>query len=682
MSENASLTASSLQPLLELADALKTAWRGGADPDLRAALEENSDLLQHRSLVVDLAYEVFCVHEERGLPFDVEHYCEELPAFRSQVREAIRGHQFLSDHPELFEVAEPEWPEPGASIEGVVVLRELGRGTFARAYLGRDENTGDRAVVLKLSPASSGEANTLGKLNHPAIGGVHWARRTGDFFVICMPFDGSTTLRDIIDRRVESAGGFNGQAVLNAIHVDDLEDSDERSASELRSIGSRDTYSAAVATIGISLADGLAYLHQKGMTHGDLKPSNVILGRGGRPRLIDFNLSQTRSGSLLRVGGTLPYMAPEQIGTLLGNRQIAVHSTAADVFSLGVVLFEALTGRLPKDLGDRTDSRELAEQLQTAWTSPAVPVRSVTPQIPRRLGDIVDSCLAIDPSTRPSARLLHEQLKRSLRPDHRVRNLLVASFLIAALGWQGTEFLMAPDVKSVQAQSETRFQRGCRLLRDGQTSLALAEFESHRLEVGGPKCLAYIAYCHSCQGHHAQAEALYGQAIENGYAEGWVYSNRAYSLAQMNPQPGVKLQEALELVTVAMARDPEVRAIQFNFAWIRFLSNLDSKTKRLDDPQCVQTILEVLKAGPSDADAQVVAARIFAASSADNLALKTQAIEFARKSIEMGRPVKAVVNDLVLRRHLLGQKEFEALTHLSDTPPQPALNLQHFNPVN
>src|SRR4051812_35505959 len=118
-----------------LADALKRAWRDGVPPDVRGVLRDHPELLRHRSLVGDLAYEEYCLREEAGRTPAADSFCRDLPAFRSDVREVIRGHRALCDHPELLGRAAVRWPEPGEVFEGFTVVRELGRGAFARAYL-------------------------------------------------------------------------------------------------------------------------------------------------------------------------------------------------------------------------------------------------------------------------------------------------------------------------------------------------------------------------------------------------------------------------------------------------------------------------------------------------------------------------------------------------------------------
>ena len=76
-----------------------------------------------------------------------------------------------------------------------------------------------------------------------------------------------------------------------------------------------------------------------GVTHGDLKPSNIVLGPGGHPYLIDFNLAAGDARVLHRYGGTLPYMPPERVRRLLGEPAEVGYPDRADVYSLGAVLY-------------------------------------------------------------------------------------------------------------------------------------------------------------------------------------------------------------------------------------------------------------------------------------------------------------------------------------------------------
>src|SRR5207249_3913891 len=110
------------------------------------------------------------------------------------------------------------------------------------------------------------------------------------------------------------------------------------------------SYVGAVLWLGARLAAGLAHAHERGVIHRDLKPANVLLTDDGQPMLLDFNLAadggpQSKVGAAAaRVGGTLPYMAPEQLRAFRGGPASVVDGRS-DLYALGLILFELLTGR-------------------------------------------------------------------------------------------------------------------------------------------------------------------------------------------------------------------------------------------------------------------------------------------------------------------------------------------------
>jgi eukaryotic-like serine/threonine-protein kinase len=144
-----------------------------------------------------------------------------------------------------------------------------------------------------------------------------------------------------------------------------------------------------VRRIGARLADALAHVHREGIVHRDLKPANVLIDRNGRPRLADFGIARALDGTAVTltgyVIGTAAYLAPEQVrGEDVGP--------AADVYALGLVLLEALTGR-------REYPGSLVESaLARLHRAPDIP-----DALPRNLRAALHAMTEPEPSARPTA---------------------------------------------------------------------------------------------------------------------------------------------------------------------------------------------------------------------------------------------------------------------------------------
>lgn len=155
-----------------------------------------------------------------------------------------------------------------------------------------------------------------------------------------------------------------------------------------------------VACLGIHLCSAIHYLHRHGILHLDLKPSNIVSERGFA-KILDLSIARP-PGRARRGAGTLQYMAPEQVhgGGLL--------SPATDVWGIGAVLFEALTGEMPfnRDV-EGEEEPETYEQLERR----AEPIRSHR-RVPADLARLVESCLEPDPAGRPAVL----ELMRGLEP--------------------------------------------------------------------------------------------------------------------------------------------------------------------------------------------------------------------------------------------------------------------------
>ncbi len=232
------------------------------------------------------------------------------------------AHFALKDEPvEAATQIDVERPllKPGASFRGFVVEDQLGAGGMGVVYRARQEDLG-RSVALKvLSPAIAAEpefaqrftreAKALGALSHPNIVHVYEYGREGDFFFLVMELVDGVSLRELMnDRRLAPAEALR---------------------------------------IVPQVCEALEYAHLQGVVHRDIKPENILVDRSGRVKIADFGLakmSRDAAPTLTRTDvamGTPQYMAPEQYE----NMKDVDHR--ADIYSLGVVLYELLTGELP-----------------------------------------------------------------------------------------------------------------------------------------------------------------------------------------------------------------------------------------------------------------------------------------------------------------------------------------------
>src|SRR5262249_54682051 len=151
-------------------------------------------------------------------------------------------------------------------------------------------------------------------------------------------------------------------------------------------------------SVGIvaQVADYLHYAHEKGFVHRDIKPANILLTKEGVPVLADFGIAVTQSeleGERSTTVGTMAYMAPEQLV------EQGRYDRRVDIYGLGVVLYELLTGGTP------FQGKSLWELRERILRSAHLPVRTFDPQLPVKLEEICGKCLEKSPAHRfPTAR--------------------------------------------------------------------------------------------------------------------------------------------------------------------------------------------------------------------------------------------------------------------------------------
>ncbi len=258
---------------------------------------------------------------------------------------------------------------PAVRIEGTRLLAELGRGAHTIVY--RAERNG-RAYAVKVvqtgvdkddATAFAREAALLASLRHPGLVEIYEVSQTeGRPYLIMELVEGRLLSRLIQEQRLD----------------------DTR-----------------VAAIGAQLADTLGVTHAAGLVHRDVKPDNVMVEPDGRVRLIDFGLA-TKVNTRIddEAVGTFLYSAPEQTGVL--HRPV---DGRADLYALGVVLFECLTGEVP------FTARNTGELIRMHLTAPIPDPRRIRPDVEPSLAAVVMRLMAKDPDDRyPSA----EQVQRDL----------------------------------------------------------------------------------------------------------------------------------------------------------------------------------------------------------------------------------------------------------------------------
>jgi serine/threonine protein kinase len=232
------------------------------------------------------------------------------------------------------------------------LLSVLGEGGGGRVYLAR-ERALDRLVALKVVPDAGIEANTLAQLEHDHIVRVFFQRTVKEprQRLICMQYVPGTTLERVVKQLRRASEEPTGEALLATIGALSGEGGplDVTVLSEREALGRADAL-AATCLIGAALARALAHAHQRGVIHRDVKPGNILLTPFGRPMLVDFDIAASAScRSRSRLGITHRYAAPEQLMAFDDRVPWESIDARADLYSLGVVLFELLAGHLPFD---------------------------------------------------------------------------------------------------------------------------------------------------------------------------------------------------------------------------------------------------------------------------------------------------------------------------------------------
>ncbi len=304
----------------------------------------------------------------------VAQVCADDVTLRGEVESLLQAHQqadgFLAAQMAGVAAefaAQPQLPSlVGHHLNHYEILAPLGKGGMGEVYQARDHRL-DRTVALKILPADVArhaerqrrfvrEAKAASALNHPHIATIHEIGEADGIHFIVMEYVAGQTL----------AARINGAP----LPINEL------------------------LTISSQIADALDEAHTKGITHRDLKPANVMLNERGQVKVLDFGLAKIARPSSIEsnvstlkqttpgiVMGTVPYMSPEQaLGRDVDHR--------SDIFSLGTVLYEMATGKLPF-VGANT-----VETLDRILHAEPEAITQCNADAPAELERIVRRCLA------------------------------------------------------------------------------------------------------------------------------------------------------------------------------------------------------------------------------------------------------------------------------------------------
>jgi tetratricopeptide (TPR) repeat protein/tRNA A-37 threonylcarbamoyl transferase component Bud32 len=364
---------------------LEYRFKAGESPRVETYLEAYPELAANQAVVLDLIEAEYGMRRRRA-DVPIQEFLERFPAYLAAMAGRLPGVPVPSTAVEkrstaagLASAGSKTVDITTPNVPGYEVLEELGRGGMGRVYKARQLAL-NRLVALKMLRNEAlaeteelarfrREAETVARLRHPNVVQIY------------------------------EVNEYHGHPYFSMEFV-------EGGTLAARLAGKPQPPAEAARLVEI-LARAVHAVHECGVIHRDLKPGNVLMTADGTPKVADFGLARRLEGdglstSVGRVMGTPPYMAPEQ-----ARGDTKAISAASDVYALGALLYEMLTGRPPFQAASVWDT------IRQVLTTEAVPPRRLQPKVPADLETICLKCLEKEPAKRyASAQALAEDLGR------------------------------------------------------------------------------------------------------------------------------------------------------------------------------------------------------------------------------------------------------------------------------
>jgi WD40 repeat protein len=440
-------------------------WSEGRALQVEEYLSQHPDLAANKDALLDLIYNEVILRERHGQSPNVTEYTTRFPDLATELQlqfamdRAIQEDAAPSTHPARNADGQSQDEPVPFLVPGYQITRVIGRGGMGIVYQAWQAGLNRFAAIkMVLGGGHAGpdelarfrnEAEAVARLQHPNIVQVY------------------------------EVGTWNGQPFLALEFVD--------GHSLAAKLVGTPMAARPAAELAETLSRALQHAHDRGIVHRDLTPGNILLALDSTPKITDFGLAkilggdsgQTQSGAIL---GTPSYMSPEQAA---GKSKIV--GPATDVYSLGAILYETLTGRPPFKAESPIDTI-----FQVLKNEP-VPPRELNPKAPRDLETICLKCLRKEPGNRyGGAGELADDLRRFLnevpiraRPVGRLertwrwcrRNPAVAS-LLSAIALLLALAAAGAGVGNLMLKSQLRQTE--RAERDSKEKLLLANLERAR----------------------------------------------------------------------------------------------------------------------------------------------------------------------------------------------------------